>query len=351
MNTFREADHPRGGKPGNPGQFSVKTHKEAECSLDDADPNQPLYDEEGRLNEEFAMAKIRSKISESDPWQNELVYVEQGDQLDEEQVDLLLAGEIGTLDESIDSWLSDHIEENARERLNELCHEVGFKSEELGADAHDEMIELIKNSDTTSDPVRDLTRGSGLQLMRASLTEEDSIYDEMIVAWTRGDLNDDQRENLCQGNTSDSQARADFIENTLLKHGVITKEDITEETRETLLEMVDNGPYDWHEGVVLDVIWNGDIDTAALKPNYRRDNLEHTTNPGKTLKSQDGVSIVLLDTMNGSGCDAQLNIPATVKVTPQKPAHLDSGGRNGGYGWDDTAGVVHSFYNTDFEIV
>ena len=37
MNTFNEADHPRGGNPGNPGQFSVKTHKEAECGLDDPD--------------------------------------------------------------------------------------------------------------------------------------------------------------------------------------------------------------------------------------------------------------------------------------------------------------------------
>ena len=35
MSTFNEADHPRGGNPGNPGQFSAKTHKEAECSLDD----------------------------------------------------------------------------------------------------------------------------------------------------------------------------------------------------------------------------------------------------------------------------------------------------------------------------
>ena len=36
MNTFREADHPRGGNPNNPGQFAHKTHKEAECSLDDS---------------------------------------------------------------------------------------------------------------------------------------------------------------------------------------------------------------------------------------------------------------------------------------------------------------------------
>ena len=40
MNNFSEADHPRGGNPNNPGQFSAKTHKEAECSL--GDENIPL---------------------------------------------------------------------------------------------------------------------------------------------------------------------------------------------------------------------------------------------------------------------------------------------------------------------
>ena len=43
MNTFNESDHPRGGNPGNPGQFSAKTHKEAECSLDDYDPIAGLF--------------------------------------------------------------------------------------------------------------------------------------------------------------------------------------------------------------------------------------------------------------------------------------------------------------------
>ena len=35
MNTFNEADHPRGGNPNNPGQFAHKTLREAECSLSD----------------------------------------------------------------------------------------------------------------------------------------------------------------------------------------------------------------------------------------------------------------------------------------------------------------------------
>ena len=48
MSTFREADHPRGGNPGNPGQFSVKTHKEAECSLDEStSPGETLLTEHG----------------------------------------------------------------------------------------------------------------------------------------------------------------------------------------------------------------------------------------------------------------------------------------------------------------
>ena len=45
MNNFNEADHPRGGNPGNPGQFSAKTHKEAECGLDgDIQPGEVARD-------------------------------------------------------------------------------------------------------------------------------------------------------------------------------------------------------------------------------------------------------------------------------------------------------------------
>ena len=45
MNTFNESDHPRGGTPNNPGQFSAKTHKEAECSLEDEDVTEPNWGE------------------------------------------------------------------------------------------------------------------------------------------------------------------------------------------------------------------------------------------------------------------------------------------------------------------
>ena len=65
MNTFREADHPRGGNPGNPGQFSAKTHKEAECSLDDYDPLEGLNVDE-RINlaaDPNAPAEVLAQLS------------------------------------------------------------------------------------------------------------------------------------------------------------------------------------------------------------------------------------------------------------------------------------------------
>ena len=66
MSTFREADHPRGGNPGNPGQFSAKTHKEAECSLDDYDPLAGLNVGERRnlAKDPNTPAEILARLSE-----------------------------------------------------------------------------------------------------------------------------------------------------------------------------------------------------------------------------------------------------------------------------------------------
>ena len=71
MDNFNEADHPRGGNPGNPGQFSAKTHREAECSLDDHDPLEGLSPNE-RVNlaaDPNTSTEILTRLSEDeDSW-------------------------------------------------------------------------------------------------------------------------------------------------------------------------------------------------------------------------------------------------------------------------------------------
>ena len=85
--------------------------------------------------------------------------------------------------------------------------------------------------------------------------------------------------------------------------------------REAIEQLVTEGPYDWNEGVQLDVLWYGDVaaDTVA---STRSDN-DPEAGKEKVLEFAKP-HVLLIDKWNGQGYDKVL--PAPLKRTLAKPA-------------------------------
>lgn len=197
-------------------------------------------------------------------------------------------------------------------------------SNDLDDDDQERLIDAIEEGDP-SDLIGQLLRNMRDQLLRAP-----------IGLSLGNELAERDRSNLIYYNDREWEAqqagRVDVILEMLARSRPDTS---TPEVRARATELVAEGPQTWHEGVTLDVIWCGDVSDAAMTP-------EQADAGGRQLSFQDA-SVVLLDTSNGSRHDVEIPGALTTKVT-DIPAHLDSFRGQDGYGWDDTAGVVHSVY-------
>lgn len=277
------------------------------------------------------------------PENTDVYYISYDEQLSDEQIDLVLAGQDGSayedfLDNS-DLFGDESTENVAREALAD-----GFRNdrtdidwEDLDTDEKDQLIDLVQERNT-SDPIADLTRNTHPQLMRTSLSTPS--YDKRLgEAWS-GDALYAREES--ETSRALVQRRRDIVADKLAEHGVDTA---LPANREAIAELIDNGPYNWHEGVSLDVIFHAKVNEVSA--------------------SQDGPSklaftdpyVVLIDRINGSGHDVKLQgtvskrIPEAEKASePETRVFLDDDGR-GGYGWDQVAGVVKSAYAVEIERV
>lgn len=281
---------------------------------------------------ETTVESVVDSIKSGAYFTGDLVYVDRDDALTDEQQSAYLAGDWETFDNSVDESYSDRRYDRVNELAGDASEKLGLDWDELDDEEQDAIKEAMYDKDQ-SNPTPQLLRNTGSKLIRVPLA---SPYE--ILA-KKGDY--DATRGSSSMNSDDPrgrQARIDTVAAILKEHGVDTA-DAT--VIENLNELIDNGPYDWHEAVTLDVITYADLAEASALPHSDADA------PGATGRNLtfSGAHVVLLDPWNGSGHDVQIPGNLGVTVTPDKPAVLDRGGN--GYGWDEVAGVVHSAYRPD----
>lgn len=244
-----------------------------------------------------------------------LTYVHYDSELTDEQTVNYLSGDMEAFDEIHDAW-SDNRSEGADQAVNDLLEEYGLERDDPSVDWEALREHVLENDD--SDLEGGLIRNTRAQLMRTRLGH---VYGEGTYS----------------GHDDESYpAREKRIAEMLEAHGLKVE---TDEQREAINELVHNGPYDWHDGVRLEVIFQGDIRDATV---WNKDAGEAQA---RKLTFKDP-HILIIDTMSGSGYDVQLPGTITSTVSPDNPAVLDKK-PDAGYGWDEIAGVVHSAYKTD----
>jgi hypothetical protein len=266
-----------------------------------------------------------------------LKFVDYDHELNQDQISMILEGRWNDAENDVDENFSDAAYEEAiriaEEEIN-AAHAAGTFDREwddLDEDEKDEARYAVEARDD-SDPVKDLLRNTPSQLMRTSLGQPTARLPES--RFSSGHHQDD----------GGFEARQKVISDLLEESGMDTSSNAVQET---LQELVNNGPWDWHEGVQLDVIFYGDIADAV--PNTRFDN-DPDAGKAKVLEFSKP-HILLIDKWNGSGHDVvvpaplkrTLTVPDEGTETPQTGrVYLDD--KAGGYSWDDVCGLVKSAY-------
>lgn len=270
-----------------------------------------------------------------------LRYAAYDDSFTTKQMDMILEGNWNDAENDVDENLSDGAYEEsvtvARGDLETAVAEGRFDREwdELDPDEQDAARYAVEERDD-SDPVKDLLRSTGDQLMRTSLGSPAGRLSE--PRWASGHQLDE----------GGFEARQKALSDLLKEAGV---DPSAEGVQDALAELVDNGPFDWHDGVQLDVIFYAPLEDAVPCTRFE-------TDPGagreKVLEFAKP-NILLIDKWNGSGHDVV--IPSPLKKTLTRPsedtpevpqtgrAYLDASG--GGYSWDAVCGLVKSAYGKD----
>jgi hypothetical protein len=254
-----------------------------------------------------------------------LVYTAYDDGLTDEQIGWFLSGELGELEESLDDVFSDQRATSAREEAESQCSANGVEWDYLDEDQQQEILDHIYDRDD-SDIAGQLIRTTRDKLMRANLFSVSEVIGD------RGDL-------YSGGGDDVLDARAAVLTDALTKRGIDVS---TPEAQEVIRGLLTEGPYHWHEGVDVDIIWYGDIADATAGP---FGHVDGATANARTLTFAKP-HLLIMDRFSGQGWVDELPAKATVTVTQDKPAFLDND-KSKGWGWDATAGVVHSAYRTD----
>lgn len=292
-------------------------------------------------------AEMMRRLAGALPEQTDVYYVDYDERLNDDQVDAVLSGnEMAAYNDYIDNCLADYgIEQQeaaAKYEMDNLRSSgvTDLAYDDLDPEDQDEFRAEVCDRDH-SDPISDRSRNTPPQLMRANLGKPyDLVSDNEDVSYgqltfERPDSADSQR---------NFDRRAEAISTILSKHGIDTT---SEHNQSAIRELVENGPYDWHESVDVDVIWHGPVQTAKA---------EGTEGTRTSLTFTDP-HVVLIDRANGEGHDVRLS-GQMAKTFPKMPdeeglgkrqrAFLDSD-RSHGYGWNDIAGVHAPAYSTQVE--
>lgn len=138
-----------------------------------------------------------------------------------------------------------------------------------------------------------------------------------LMATTISDYSDFEGHAL--GDVDLFDAKIGYVIRSVAKVGLTLDEDV-------LFDIVDSGPHDMHEGVVVDLLYT--VDLEALYASGFNPKSVTISNP----------TVALLDRWNGSGWSEE--VPGTATFNTSKYAmELDSAV---GYGWEETAGVSPS---------
>jgi hypothetical protein len=303
------------GEPGNGGQFGHDAKPEGGVALDTS------------TSEYSAEAQSVLDDIKAAPFVNDLVYISYDDSLTKEQMTDYLAGRHAEVEDSLIEAFSDGRYDNEVSEAERFCRDNDVEFDELTDDEQFAIREAIVEKDT-SDPVKDLLRVTHDQLLRAKVAQIGEIANAEVYA-----DGDDVR----FGQHDVTDGRVALISRVLTEQGM----DVTSvEAQGAIRELAIEGPYDWHEGVTLEVIWYGGVEEASAIP--RSDSLFPDA-AGRKLKFAEP-HVLLLDAWNGQGYEATIPSTLTVTVTPESPAQLDS---EGGYGWDEIAGVNKGAYRTE----
>jgi hypothetical protein len=319
--TENMARQPQGIPTG--GQFAATAHAEPDVALTS-----------GTGSEEAATA---ASIITANQAPVSLRYVSYDDRLTDEQMNMILAGQWIDAENDVDDNFADNAYEEAvtvaRTEIDEAVEAGTFDREwdDLDPDEQDAARFAVEERDD-SDPVKDLLRNTPDQLMRTSLGQPAGRLSE--PRWASGHRMDD----------GGFTARHDAVA-ALLKDAGMNVD--APGVREAIEELINEGPYDWHEEVDLDLIWYGALEDVVPTPRVESPEAE-----GSKVLEFATPHVLLIDRMNGSG--HEVTIPAPLKRTLTRVgyddgeaprterAYLDSNAD--GYGWDAVAGVYKPAY-------
>lgn len=306
---FNEADHPRLGN----GTFTDRLRRDAQKVIHRAEPA-------------TGHQKVLDAIAAAQP-SFTLVTVNQGVELDSDQITAYLAGDLGTFMESIDEQYSDERNGTARTFARELAAENEVNFDELDFDEQQEIIDAVIEWDD-SDISGQLLVNTGDQLMRANLFHAS----DLVEANPKLFIDQDEKT---------TTARIDALASELRKHGLNPDAD---GVRDALTELVLEGPAMWHEAVDIDVIWSGDIAQGSMGAFSGRP----IGSAERTLTFEKPI-IAIMDRANGGSWVAQFPSEATVTatVTEKTPAFLDTD-ESKGWSWTkSTGGVAQSAFRNE----
>lgn len=315
---FDASKHPRSGD----GTFTETSHAEAPIALT---PSLP--------------ASAADIIAAGDAPVS-LRFVNYDDHLTKEQMSMILEGNWNDAENDVDDAFLDNATEEAiriaEEEINAAYEAGDFDREwdDLDEDEQNEARYAVEARDD-SDPVKDLLRTTPDQLLRTSLgnpldrlSGSNAVYGEQL---------DD----------GGFEARQNAVRDLLKEAGVDTS---AEGVDSAIEELVTEGPYDWHDGVQLDVIFYGPIGDSVPAPRSETDCSETDSKVLEFAKPH----LLLIDKFNGSGYDTVL--PTPLKRTLTRPGEEDEVPQTGrvylddaagGYSWDDVCGLVKSAYGGD----
>ena len=248
------------------------------------------------LTAELAQAAVELAVSRLDETY-ELVFVDRGDRLTDEQVQKLIAGDEEVLDED---WLS----ENKWHGVNAVLDTMLDQDARDFLDEHaalDQVREAIEERDT-SDPVRDLMRGTGSKLFRYRLDAQAASG-----AWRFSD-----EELSSAARVLAAAAGVDFWDNCV-----------------ALRELVANASY----GGGLHILWRGDI-----KPVYDAVCKVRWNDPAPEITLQwTDPELLVLDQWNGSGHTVRVRGTVRLAFDPDRLC-IDTARGPGGHSWTDVVG-------------
>lgn len=258
---------------------------------------------------DLAQAAAELTVSRLDE-KYELVFIDRGDRLSDDQVQKLLAGDEEVLDED---WVSENRWHGVNAVLDNILDEDArsFLEEH---EALERVREAIEERDE-SDPIRDLMCGTSSKLFRYRLDAEATSG-----AWK---FSDEQMSSAARALAT--AAGIDFWDNCV-----------------ALRELVATASY----GGSLHVLWRGDI-----KPVYEAVCTVRFSDPAPRVTVQwTDPELLLLDQWNGSGHTVRVRGTVRLGLDPDRLC-LDTARGPGGYSWTDVVGGGYQPEGDDPEFI